>query len=215
MFHPFTANLLSRNFLEVSTLGRLDWVRKLEECLLQVWAGGAAVAVLPGGARTDAVGGGDHPALRGPLLRLAAGGRRPLLHRPPRTPGQGKILLSSVRLIGHYFAQWPLKWVCGVDSAQVYCVFLAGLTLTLLWWMVGFARIFSGAINQVNLVLHSATQYIRLVLLYYYIYSYSYHCLPCNFTAELCTNMASMLNYHPYSSISHGNSILSRDCTDR
>merc|ERR1719471_261742 len=45
-------------------------------------------------------------------------------------------------------SKWPLKKYCGINSTYVYYVFLFWLAIILLWWVFGFGRIFSGAMNQ-------------------------------------------------------------------
>ena len=43
-------------------------------------------------------------------------------------------------------AKFPLKHL-GVDTVDVYYVFLFWLLIIMIWWVFGFGRIFSGAIN--------------------------------------------------------------------
>ena len=44
-------------------------------------------------------------------------------------------------------AKFPLKHYFGVDTVDVYYVFLFWLLIIMTWWVAGFGRIFSGAIN--------------------------------------------------------------------
>ena len=44
-------------------------------------------------------------------------------------------------------SKFPLKHYFGVDTVDVYYVFLFWLLVIMIWWVFGFGRIFSGAIN--------------------------------------------------------------------
>ena len=45
-------------------------------------------------------------------------------------------------------SKWPLKKFFEVNTTYIYQVFLAFLVIIMIWWVFGFGRIFSGAMNE-------------------------------------------------------------------
>lgn len=45
-------------------------------------------------------------------------------------------------------SKWPLKTYCEVNTTYIYYVFLGFLSIIMIWWVFGFGRIFSGAMDN-------------------------------------------------------------------